>query len=187
VPTHLRILKSNTIYSGKVIELKVDEVIEPGGVKATREVVGHSGSVVVMPLLPDGRIVLVRQYRYAARQWLWELVAGGLEPGETPREGARRELLEETGYRARTLRRLFDFYPSPGFLSERMFLVEACGLTRAKARPEADERIQIGLFTPSQLLNMVRRKQIRDGKTLVGILWQFSPDKTFHKRSREDC
>ena len=103
-------------------------MIEPGGVKATREVVCHRGSVVVLPRLDDGRVLLVRQFRYAAGKSLWELVAGGIELGETPAAAARRELLEETGYRARTLRPLFHFYASPGFLSERMFLFEARGL-----------------------------------------------------------
>lgn len=171
MPPCLRVLSSKTIFSGKVVELKLDRVVEPGKVIAEREVVCHRGSVVVLPLLRDGRVVLVRQYRYAARQWLWELVAGSMEPGENPREGARRELLEETGYRARSFRLLFDFYPSPGFLSERMFLVEARGLTRAHAQPEADERIEVRHFTRAQLRTMLRNKQIRDAKTLVAILW----------------
>jgi ADP-ribose pyrophosphatase len=174
------VLSSQTIYSGKVVQLKLDRVAEPGGVLATREVVCHPGSVVVLPHLPDGRVVMVRQYRYPTRQWLWELVAGGMEPEESPREGACRELLEETGYRARTFKLLFDFYPSPGFLSERMFLVEARGLTLAKAQPEIDERIQVGRFTRAQLLKMLRRKQIRDAKTLVAIFWLLSSDKPSH-------
>jgi ADP-ribose pyrophosphatase len=180
VPSRLRVLSSQTIYSGKVVQLKVDRVAEPGGVLTTREVVCHPGSVVVLPQLPDGRVVMVRQYRYPTRQWLWELVAGGIEAGESPRQGGRRELLEETGYRARIFKLLFDFYPSPGFLSERMFLVEARGLTRSKAQPEIDERIQVGRFTRAQLLKMLRRKRIRDAKTLVGILWLLFNDKPPH-------
>jgi len=140
-------------------------------VAAQREVVCHPGSVVVLPRLADGQIVLVRQYRYATRQWLWELVAGGIEPGESFRQAARRELLEETGYRARRFTLWCDFYPSPGFLSERMFLVEARGLTRSEAHPEADERIEVGHFSRAALQKMLRRGEIRDGKTLVGILW----------------
>jgi ADP-ribose pyrophosphatase len=167
----LRILSSQTLYRGKVVQLKLDRVVEPTGVTTQREVVCHGGSVVVLPRLPDGRVVLVRQYRYAARRWLWELVAGGIEPGETPRQAAQRELLEETGYRARKFTLWCDFYSSPGFLGERMFLVEAGGLTRSEARPEADERIEVGHFTRNQLLKMLRRREIRDGKTLVGILW----------------
>ena len=176
--TRLRVLSSQTIYAGKVLQLRLDQVIEPGGVTAQREVVCHPGSVVVLPRLADGGVVLVRQYRYPTRGWLWELVAGSIEPGETPRQCARRELREETGYRGRTFRLLGNFYSSPGFLTERMFLVEARGLTRSKARPEADECIHVGHFTRAQLLKMIHRKQIRDAKTLVGLLWLLSGRRT---------
>lgn len=167
----LRILSSQTLYKGRVVQLKLDRVVEPNGVTAQREVVCHGGSVVVVPRLPDGRVVLVRQYRYATRRWLWELVAGGMERGETAQQAARRELLEETGYRAQKVTFWCDFYSSPGFLTERMFLLEARGLRRSKARPEADECIEVGQFAPTQLLRMLRNREIRDGKTLVGILW----------------
>jgi len=146
-----RILESNTIYKGKVLELVVDRVIEPGKLSVMRELIRHPGSVVVLPHLPDGRIVLVRQFRYAARKALWELVAGSLEPGETPAQAARRELLEETGYRAESFKLLFSVYPSPGFLNERMHMVEARRLKLFEAGPEADERIRIGKFTYNQL------------------------------------
>jgi ADP-ribose pyrophosphatase len=171
VAGRLKILQSKMIYSGRLIKVKVDRIVEPGGVAARREVVCHAGSVVVVPRLADGGLVLVRQYRYAARQRLWELVAGGLEPGESPRQAARRELQEEAGYRARSCKLLFDFYPSPGILSERMFLVEARGLTPAPTRPDPDESIEVGLFSPAQLQRMLRQKMFHDGKTLVGILW----------------
>ena len=166
-----RVLESRDIYRGRVVQLTVDNIIEPGGVKTVREVVHHTGSAVVLAQASDGRVVLVRQYRYAARERLWELVAGGLEPGEKPLAAARRELLEETGYRATKCRLLFDFFPSPGILTERMFLVEATGLTEAKAQPEPDERIEIGHFDLVQLRKMIRSKEIRDGKTLVGLMW----------------
>jgi ADP-ribose pyrophosphatase len=171
VPKQLRVLKSREIYKGRLIQLKVDGIIEPGGVEAEREVVHHPGSVVILAHSGDGRIVLVRQYRYPAKQSLWELIAGGLEPGERPLAAAQRELLEETGYRAGKLRRLFDFFPSPGILTEKMFLVEATGLTRSKAQPEPDERIEVGHFTLVQARRMIESGQIRDGKTLVGLLW----------------
>jgi ADP-ribose pyrophosphatase len=166
-----RVIARKTIYRGRVIRLEIDEVVEPGGIKVVREIVRHPGSVVVLPFLDDGRVVLVRQYRHAARQPLWELVAGGLKRGEKPEKAARRELLEEAGYRARSVRRLFDFYPSPGFLSERMFMVEARGLAPAKAAPEADERIEVGCFAPAEIHKMLRAGEIRDGKTLTGLLW----------------
>jgi len=171
VAKDIRVLSSKTVYDGRVVRLKIDRVIEPGGVEATREVVCHRGSVVVLPLLDDGRVLLVRQFRYATGKSLWELVAGGIEQGEAPRAAALRELLEETGYRAGSLERLFSFYPSPGFLSERMVLFQARGLVRSKACPESDERIRLGRFRRSQLRSMLRSGKIEDGKTLVGALW----------------
>jgi ADP-ribose pyrophosphatase len=168
-----RVLESKTIFRGKAVELKVDRVVEPGGVETTREVVYHPGSVVVVPHLPDGRLVMVRQYRYAVRKPLWELVAGGMERGETPRQGARRELWEETGYRARVLKPVLEFYPSPGILSEKMHLVQAWDLVKTQGQPDADERIETGIFTIHQIMKMIRGKEIHDGKTLVGILFLF--------------
>ena len=168
-----RTLTSKTLFRGRVVELKVDRVVEPGGVETTREVVCHAGSVVVVPHLPDGRLILVRQYRYAVKESLWELVAGGMERGETPRQSARRELLEETGYCARVLKPFLEFYPSPGVLSEKMHLVEAWDLTPSQGQPDADERIEVGFFTVQKVMKMIQSKEIRDGKTLVGILLLF--------------
>src|SRR5258708_31387214 len=134
-----RVLSSATIYDGPVFGIRRDEVIEPSGVRATREVVTHPGSVVVLPVLPDGRILLIRQYRHAARRYLWELVAGRMDPGETPKAAAARELMEETGYRAKRMRVFLDIFPTPGFLEERMFILLAEGLTAGEAEPEEDE------------------------------------------------
>jgi ADP-ribose pyrophosphatase len=169
--SRVRVLTSKSVYEGRVVRLKVDRVVEPGGIEATREVVLHAGSVVVLPRLPDGRVLLVRQFRYAAGCPLWELVAGGVEPGESLRAAARRELLEETGYRTRRITPLLEFFPSPGILSERMHLFEAADLTRSDARPEPDERIRVGIFTLQQIRKMLRARRIRDGKTLVGLSW----------------
>lgn len=169
----LRVRSSKVIYQGRVFRLERDRVTEPSGVTAVREVIRHPGSVVVLAFLPDGRIPLVRQFRYPTGRYLWELVAGAMEPGESPVEAARRELLEETGYRARTLTPLFDFYSSPGFLEERMHLVEARGLSASKAQPDADERIRVGRFTSGEIAGKIAQKKICDGKTLVGLLWLF--------------
>lgn len=172
--TRARILRSKIIYKGPVFGVRRDEVLEPGGIRTTREVVTHPGSVVVLPLLPDGRILLVRQYRHATRQFLWELVAGRIERGENPRQAAARELLEETGYRAKRYRVFLDIFPTPGFLEERMYILLAQGLTSGDARPEEDEKISSRVFNRSQLRQMIRRGKLRDAKTIAGLLYYFS-------------
>ena len=169
--SHVGIVKSKTVYNGRVIRVKLDRVVEPGEVEATREVVEHRGSVVLIPRFPNGNILLVRQFRYPARKHLWELVAGSMELGESIIHAARRELQEETGYRAGTLKRLFSFYPSPGFLTEKMHLVEAWDLKHIVANPEDDERIEVREFSKIQLNKLLRENKIIDGKTLVGLLW----------------
>jgi ADP-ribose pyrophosphatase len=169
----VRTLESKTAYHGRVVDLKVERIVEPDGFETTREVVYHPGSVVVVPHLPDGRLVLVRQYRYAVRASLWELVAGGLDPGETPIDAGRRELMEEAGYHAAVVEPRLHFYPSPGVLGETMHLVEAWDLTPAKGEPDEDERIEVGTFAIPELLEMIKRKEIHDAKTLVGLLFLF--------------
>jgi ADP-ribose diphosphatase len=166
-----KITRSRTIYKGRAVTLKVETLVEPGGVRAEREVVCHPGSVVMLPCFPDGRVLLVRQYRNAARQSLWELPAGTLEPREPPRHAAQRELAEETGFRARSLKHLCDFFPSPGVLNEKMHLFEARGLTPSLATPDPDERIHVRRCTRDELRKMIASSKILDAKTLVGLLW----------------
>ena len=161
------------IYEGRVFGIRRDEVIEPTGVHATREVITHPGSVVVLPVLPDKRILLIRQYRYATRQFLWELVAGRIDNNETPQRGAARELIEETGYRAKKFRVFLDVFPTPGFLEERMYILLAEGLTPGKAEPEEDERITCKAFTRKEAEQMIRRNTIRDAKSVAGLLYYF--------------
>lgn len=115
-----KILSSEVLYQGKVFQLRRDMVIEPGGVRAERDIILHPGSVVILPIFEDGRVLLIRQYRHAVGEFLWELVAGRKETGENPRAAARRELIEETGYRAKRLRNLLRVVPTPGFVSEWM-------------------------------------------------------------------
>jgi ADP-ribose pyrophosphatase len=169
-----KILRSKIIYKGPVFGVRRDEVLEPGGVRTTREVITHPGSVVVLPLLPDGRILLIRQYRHAVRQFLWELVAGRMEPGENPRRAAARELIEETGFRAKRFRVFLDIFPTPGFLEERMYILIAQELTSGDARPEVDEKISSRAFTCYRLKQMIRRGILRDAKSIAGLLYYFS-------------
>ena len=163
-----QVLSSQMVYEGRVFGIRRDEVIEPTGVRTTREMITHPGSVVVLPVLPDGRVLLIQQYRYAARQFLWELVAGRMDGGETPEEGAARELKEETGYSAKKLKVFLEFFPTPGFLEEKMYLLLAEGLTPGKAAPEDDEKIIAKAYTRKQLEEMLNKKKLRDAKTIVG-------------------
>jgi ADP-ribose pyrophosphatase len=169
-----KILKSEIIYEGKAFGVRRDELIEPTGVHTIREVVTHPGSVVILPVLPDGKIVLVRQYRHSAGQYLWELVAGRMERGENPKNGARRELLEETGYRAKKFSVFLDLFPTPGFLEERMYLLLAEGLSAGEAQPEEDEKIMVAAYTRKQLEQMIRTRKLRDEKSIAGLLFYFS-------------
>jgi ADP-ribose pyrophosphatase len=166
-----KILRSKILYKGPVFGVRRDEVLEPTGVRAIREVITHPGSVVVLPVLPDGRIILIRQYRHAARQFLWELVAGRMDPGENPRQAAVRELIEETGYRAKRFRVFLDVFPTPGFLEERMYILLAEGLTPGEAEPEEDEKITAKAFTRRELEDKIRRGQLHDAKSIAGILY----------------
>jgi len=177
-----KILKSEMVYEGPVFGVRRDEVLEPGGVRTVREVITHPGSVVVLPVLDDGRVVMIRQYRHATRQYLWELVAGRKEPGETPKRAAARELLEETGYRAKRFTVFLDVFPTPGFLEERMFILLAEGLTEGKAQPEEDEKIEVRAYRLSELKQMIHRGKLRDAKSIAGILYYLTYGK--HKRRR---
>lgn len=168
-----KILSSKTVYEGTIFGIRLDEVIEPSGVRTTRELITHPGSVVVLPVLPDGRIVLIQQYRHAAKQYLWELVAGRIDSGENPRKAAARELVEETGYRAKRFRVFLDVFPTPGFLEERMFILLAEGLTAGEAKPEEDEKIISRIYNRKQLEEMIRRGKLRDAKTIAALLYYF--------------
>ena len=168
-----KILNSTSIYEGRVFGIRRDEVIEPSGVRAIREVITHPGSVVVLPVLPDGRILMIQQYRHATRQYLWELVAGRIDSGETPKVAGARELIEETGYRAKRLRVFMEFFPTPGFLEEKMFLLLAEGLTAGEAEPEEDEKIFSRAYNRKELEEMIRRGKLRDAKSIAGILYYF--------------
>jgi ADP-ribose pyrophosphatase len=166
-----KILSSETMYTGRVFGVQRDQIIEPNRTRAIREIVTHPGSVVVLPVFDDGRILIIRQYRYAAGQFMWELVAGHREPDEDFRRGAARELREETGYTARRYRKLLEIYPSPGLLSERMVIFLAEGLTKGEANPEDDEKIETRILTLREVERWIRSGKIRDAKTISGLLY----------------
>jgi ADP-ribose pyrophosphatase len=165
-----RTLETRRVYEGKVLALDVDEVEEPGGVRARREVVRHRGSVAALPVLDDGRIVLVRQYRHAVAQQVWELPAGRLDPGETPEAGARRELEEEVGLRAGDVEKLVAFFTTPGFCDEVIHVFRATRLVEVPARPEHDERLEVRQLPLQEARAMIARGEIREAKTLVALL-----------------
>ncbi len=164
------VLHHERVYSGKVLDLDVDEVEEPGGVRGLREVVRQIGSVAALPVHDDGRVVLVRQYRYPVDAHVWELPAGRLDPVEPPAEGAGRELEEEVGLRARSLQPLLVFWTTPGFCDEVMHLFRATGLEPVPPRPDEDEDIEVARFTLAEARAMMARGEIREGKTVVALL-----------------
>ena len=169
-----RVISSRVVYRGPVFYVTSDQVQEPSGVKVRRDMIRHSGSVVIMAVddtRGEPRVLLARPYRYAARDFLWELPAGRIDPGEDALAGAKRELLEETGYSAAHWKRVLFFYSSPGFLDETMAVYMARGLRRGQAQPEEDEVIAKRLFPLSAAVGMVMRGRIRDGKTIASILW----------------
>lgn len=167
-------MSSRVVYRGPVFYVTSDRVREPGGVTVRRDVVRHSGSVVILVVddsRDEPRVLLARQYRHAAKDYLWELPAGRIDEGEDDLAGAKRELQEETGYTAARWQRVLYYYASPGFLDETMAVYMATGLKRGRARPEEDEVIQKRLFPLSQLVRQAESGLMRDGKTLAGVLW----------------
>ena len=170
----LEVLSAKTVFQGRVFSVTSDRVKEPTGIVAQRDVIRHSGSVVVLALEesgPEPRVLLERQYRYAAKQYLLEVPAGRIDPGEDSLAAGKRELLEETGYTARSWKKALFYYPSPGFMDETMTVYLARGLKPGTAQPEADESIECHLIPLSQVVADVRRGKLLDGKTIASVLW----------------
>lgn len=170
----VRILSRKLVYRGPIFWVTSERLIEPSGVHVLREIVRHTGSVVVLATQDSAHELLVlleRQYRHAAESFLWELPAGRIDKGEKPLEAAKRELLEETGYKAAKWKQILNFYASPGFVAETMALFWAQGLQPGPAQPEADEVIEQAMIPLSKAVDMVLRGTIRDAKTISGILW----------------
>ncbi|MDP9268884.1 MAG: NUDIX hydrolase [Acidobacteriota bacterium] len=180
MPKRARVLSRRIVFRGPVFSVTSERVREPNGITARRDVIHHPGSVVILAVAKgrnvkdkndaDHRVLLERQYRYAAGQYLWELPAGRIDRGERPLTAAKRELLEETGYTARRWRRLLFYYASPGFLDETMLVYLAQDLTRGRARPEADESIHTRFFSLAGLVKAAAVGRLRDGKTISAVL-----------------
>jgi len=169
-----RIVSSRIVYRGPVFSVTTDDVEEPNGVRARRDVIHHSGSVVVLAVEDSGAtplVLLERQYRHAATDYLWELPAGRIDPGEHELKAAKRELLEETGYTATRWRRILKFYASPGFVAETMSVFLATGLRAGEAQPEEDEVIHNRMVPLPTAVRMVVSGTIRDAKTISSVLW----------------
>lgn len=158
------------IHEGRIISVREDTVTLPSGRTAKREIVEHKGAVAIVPIKDNGRIVMVRQYRKPAEDVLLEIPAGGLNEGEDPQECAARELMEECGLRASTLTPLFECFLAPGYSTELMYGFLAEGLEEADASPDEDENLEIVEYSLEEALQLVDAGQIRDSKTLVGIL-----------------
>lgn len=170
------VLSSRTAYEGPLFKVLKEEVEEPNGKMAQRDIIRHNGSVVILAVddsrsKRDPLIVIERQFRHAAGQFLYEVPAGKMDEGENHLAAAKRELLEETGYRAKKWTKLVRYFASPGFLGEWMQVFLAEGLTAGKAQPEEDESFELQLVPLSELLRLIDAGQIRDGKTLVSVLF----------------
>jgi len=165
----MKLLSSTKIAETPIFRVTFDRAIDPDGFEIKRAIIQHGGSAVMMPVDDRGRILLVRQYRLPARQYLWELPAGRVDEGETPLQAARRELVEETGYRAKQWKKIAVFYPSPGFLAEKMTIFLATGLSAGESTPMEDERIETRWFSPRDLKAAIRSGKIIDAKTMIGF------------------
>jgi ADP-ribose pyrophosphatase len=164
-----QIISSEQIFHGRVFDVTVDTVRE-GAITYKREVVHHPGSAVIIPAFPDGTVALVRQYRHPAVRYLLEAPAGTLNLGERPEEGAARELEEELGFVAGKLEKLSEFFVSPGFCEEKMWLYLATEMTRTEQRLEADEVLDVVRLTLRQALEMITDGEIEDAKTIIGLM-----------------
>jgi ADP-ribose pyrophosphatase len=186
-PKKARVLSSRVSYRGPVFWVTTDDVLEPTGVRARRDVVHHTGSVVILAVdeSPGSpRVLLEKQYRHAAKRFLLELPAGRIDEGEKPLKAAKRELLEETGYSARSWKRILHFWASPGFVAEAMSIYLARNLKAGAAQPEDDEVIELKLVPLEKAVSMIFKGTIQDAKTIAGVLWlDRQPRKKFRKNS----
>ncbi len=166
----MKLISSKEVYKCSLFKVTEDHATDGKGYEIRRSIVRHVGSAVMMAMDKKKRILLVRQYRLPAGIEMWELPAGRLDPGEEPLQAARRELIEETGYRAAKWRKLATFYASPGYVAEKMTIFLASKLTKGKAQPMDDEKIETRWFTSKEIKRMLKSGKIIDGKTMIGYL-----------------
>jgi ADP-ribose pyrophosphatase len=168
----MKLLSSRELIATPIFRVTMDHAMDPKGFEIHRAIVQHAGSAVMMPVDGRGRVLLVRQYRLPARAYLWELPAGRLDPGESVLTAAKRELTEETGFRAKRWTKLASFFNSPGFVAERMTIYVAQDLTAGAATPMEDEQIESRWFTMAEIGRMIDTGKIIDAKTIIGwSLW----------------
>jgi len=169
----MKVSKRREVYQSKIFTVVEEEARDPSGFHIERAIVRHAGSAVMLAVDDRNRVLLVKQFRLPAEKDLWEIPAGRLDPGEKPLEAAKRELAEETGYTAKKWKKLAAYWPSPGFLSEKMHLFLATDLKQGEAKPMEDERIEMQWFKKKDLSQMISDGEIEDGKTLVAfLLWR---------------
>jgi ADP-ribose pyrophosphatase len=179
----MKLISSEEICRTPIFWVTMDHAVDPEGFEIKRAIVQHGGSAVIMPVDDKGRILLVRQYRLPARAYLWELSAGRLDPGEKALQAAKRELIEETGLRARKFTKLCKFYVSPGYVAETMTIYVAEGLTQGEAKPMEDERIETRWFTMKELRSMIEDGEILDAKTITGYTFWRMKSKQSKKKA----
>jgi ADP-ribose pyrophosphatase len=173
----VNVVGTRRVYEGRVVNLRVDTIASHDGEHAV-EIVEHAGAVVVIPQPDPAEIVLVRQYRHAVGAMTWEVCAGGIDPGETPEEAALRELREETGFRARSLRRLWSAYSAPGFCTELLHFFATDDYEQGEPEPDAGEEIEIATFPLTRLREMMERDELRDAKSQIAVLWALGAHST---------
>jgi ADP-ribose pyrophosphatase len=157
------------VYRGRIVNLVVDDITTDQGINTIREVFQHPGGAAVVPLLPGGDVLLVRQFRYPMQEYLLELPAGKIEGGEAPEETAARELIEEVGHQAARLTKIAECYPTPGFCDEKLHIYLAEGLTPLQAAGDDDEDLEIVRLTRAELQEHLQHGRFRDAKTIIGI------------------
>ncbi|MCF0247362.1 MAG: NUDIX hydrolase [Synergistes sp.] len=168
------IVDSQTKYKGHILDLRVDSVKFPSGDVKVREVIVHKPAVAMLPVDENGNIILIKQYRHAIDEEIFEIPAGLIDDGEDPRQAAERELMEEVGYCPKHIEEIAEFYSSPGYCDEVIYLYFADELTPKKLPEDDDEYIEVFLFTPEEIKKMIEQKEIIDSKTLMALYWYFA-------------